>query len=123
MSDTFTFPHERLEAYRYALKFYAAVLDLSCPQLRKGQTRYDQLVDASESILRNIGEGASSVSSGTKSRFYRIALGSAGECAACLDVIRFRFPALADRAVAARVDLETTARLTAGLVRRQDRGV
>lgn len=111
------FPHQRLEAYEVALRFYDHVLGFAGPHLRRGQSHYDQLVDASESILRNLAEGGSSLSPGTKSRFYRIAEGSAGECAGCLDVIQRKFPELKAKIDVARPPLLLVGRLTFGLIR------
>ena len=120
VSETYFFPHERLEAYQSALRFYDHVLSLAGPHLRRGQTHYDQLVEAAESMLRNLAEGGCSFSPGTKSRFYRTAQGSTGECAGCLTIIGRKFPTLGPRLAKARGELELTSRITQGLIRRID---
>jgi len=96
------------DSYPSALRFYDHVLSLAGPHLRRGQTHDDQLVDAAESTLRSLAEGGCSFSPGTKSRFYRTAQGSAGECAGCLTIIERKFPALRSRLAEARGELELT---------------
>ena len=75
---------ERLEVYRVAREFdlfAARVLPRrGCKWLR------DQLARASSSIVLNIAEGAGRYARPEKAHFYRIARGSAMECAGALDV-------------------------------------
>ena len=82
------FDHERLEAYQVALDFFD-LADIVVDQLRHRGGRSnlaDQLGRAALSIVNNIAEGAGKFSKPDKSRFYTIAIGSATESAAMLDV-------------------------------------
>lgn len=80
------FDHERLEVYQAAIDF-AARADEIAEQLPRGRGNLaDQLSRASVSIPLNIAEGAGLWVSKEKQHAYRIARGSAMECAAILDV-------------------------------------
>ena len=84
--DAFAVPldADRLEVYRVAREFdvfAARVLPRrGCTSLR------DQLERASSSIVLNIAEGCGRYARPEKAHFYRIARGSAMECAGALDV-------------------------------------
>ena len=76
---------ERLDVYRVALEFRALAARLG----HAGDaTLRDQLRRASLSCVLNIAEGAAQWSRLQKRRYYRIALGSATESAAIVDVLR-----------------------------------
>jgi len=96
-----TFDHERLDVYKAAIEFVAISDDL-VKHLPRGR-RYlaDQLRRAAISIPLDIAEGAGEFSRKDKRRFYRIALRSATESAAILDVCR-------------RLELDDGTRLRAG---------
>lgn len=80
------FDHERLEAYQAAIDF-AARADEIAEQLPRGRGNIaDQLSRASVSIPLNIAEGAGLWANKEKQHAYRIARGSAMECAAILDI-------------------------------------
>lgn len=82
------FDHERLEVYQVALEFFD-LADVIVEQLRHQGGRSnlaDQLGRAALSVVNNIAEGAGKISKPDKSRFYTIAIGSATESAAMLDV-------------------------------------
>jgi four helix bundle protein len=82
------FDHERLDVYQAAIDFVALADDL-IERLPRGRAYLaDQLQRAATSIPLNIAEGAGEFSRKDKARFYRIALRSATECAALLDVCR-----------------------------------
>jgi four helix bundle protein len=82
------FPHDRLDAYAAAADFVVTV-DAITRTLPRGRGYIvDQLRRASCSIQANIAEGAGEFSAADKARFYRMALRSASECAALLDVCR-----------------------------------
>jgi len=82
------FDHERLDVYRAAIEFVATADEL-VTQLPRGRSYLsDQLQRAAISVPLNIAEGAGEFSRRDKSRLYRIALRSATECAAILDVCR-----------------------------------
>lgn len=82
------FDHERLDVYRVAIDFVAtaAVLIEGLPPRQSHLA--DQVSRASTSIVLNIAEGAGEFSRREKARFYRMALRSATECAAILDVLK-----------------------------------
>jgi four helix bundle protein len=81
---------QRLDVYQRAIEFLALVYDL-VEQLPNGHgARADQLVRASESVVRNIAEGAGRWSQADGAKHYKIARGEAMECAACLDVLKLR---------------------------------
>jgi four helix bundle protein len=82
------FDHEKLDVYRVGLAFTIWSYKL-CQQL-KGIERFtrDQLLRASQSIPLNIAEGNGKLPSPDRHRFFRIALGSALESAAILDVLQ-----------------------------------
>ncbi len=81
------FDHEKLDVYRVSMDFVKWAYRL-CNRL-KGADRNarDQLLRASQSIPLNIAEGNGKLPSPDRQRFLRIALGSALECAAIIDVL------------------------------------
>jgi four helix bundle protein len=81
---------QRLDVYQRAIEFLALTGDI-VGALPKGHAeRADQLVRAAESVVRNIAEGAGRWSEADCAKHYKIARGSAMECAASLDVMRIR---------------------------------
>ena len=81
------FDHEKLDVYRVSIEFVSWSYRL-CRQL-KGVDRHarDQLLRASQSTPLNIAEGNGKFPSADRRRSLRIALGSALESAAALDVL------------------------------------
>ena len=81
------FDHEKLDVYRVSVEFVEWSYH-RCKGL-KGLDRHarDQLLRASQSIPLNIAEGNGRLPSAERRRFQRIALGSALESAAILDVL------------------------------------
>ena len=77
------FPCERLEAYRVAKELVIEVSRVS--RGWRGELRA-QAIDAAESAMLNVSEGAAQHSRAVKRRHFEIALGSAGETFAALDV-------------------------------------
>ncbi len=84
------FGHERLVVYRKALEFYGLAFALARRWARRDARLADQLRLAAASIPLNIAEGSGEFRSGEKARFYRIALRSATECAAVLDLLHLQ---------------------------------
>ena len=66
--------------YREAIRFYQLSKALQLPPNSK-----DQLLRASSSIGRNLGEGYGRILPRDKRRFYRISLGSLRECTTIFD--------------------------------------
>ncbi|WP_230467677.1 four helix bundle protein [Lujinxingia vulgaris] len=81
------FNHERLYCYQLAKEVVDWLNNEKFPVGRSNLK--DQTVRASESLLLNIAEGASR-SGPSRANHYRIALGSAAEFCACLDLLPFR---------------------------------
>jgi four helix bundle protein len=77
------FPAERLDAYRVARELVTAVARVS--KGWRGELRA-QALDAAQSAMLNNAEGAAQHSRAVKRRHFEIALGSAGETFAALDV-------------------------------------
>ena len=82
------FDHEKLDVYRVSIEFVAWAYHRA--KSLEGPDRHarDQLLRASQSIPLTIAEGNGKLSSPDRLRSWRIALGSALECAAILDVPR-----------------------------------
>ncbi len=82
------FQCERLDVYRVAVQFLRSIVPLR--QVRGASDLRDQSLRASESIVLNIAEGAGRFGSEDKRRFYRMACGSAMECAGALELLHNR---------------------------------
>lgn len=80
------FDHERLEVYQFSIDFVSVAHDVIKDFPRGWSKLADQLSRASISIPLNIAEGAGLYIKGEKQHSYRIARGSAMECAAIFDV-------------------------------------
>ncbi len=78
------FNHEGLDCYQLALVVARWAYRVRFP--RDGRDLRDQLLRASRSVALDIAEG-SSRGGGAERNHYRIALGSAGECCAVLDLV------------------------------------
>ena len=111
-----SYPHTKLKAYQKALSFHGHVIAIRKSLPRGLGDLADQLHRASTSVVLNLAEGASCRTPGTKRRHFDIALASAGECAAALDLVALEVEAAT--VPAAREDLEAIGALTTGLLRR-----
>jgi four helix bundle protein len=80
------FGHEKLDVYREAIAFVVWWTEIR-PRCSGGANVQDQLDRASTGMPLNIAEGNGRFSPRDRSHFFRIASGSALECAACLDVL------------------------------------
>lgn len=112
------FPHERLVAYHRARQFYRLVIRLRSQPSRGLSDLYDQLIRAGGSVCHNLAEGAASYTPGNKLRYFRIALSSAGECAAALDRLEDHGVLSSSELGQARGILNEVGALTVGLIRR-----
>ena len=81
-------PHERLLVYQKAVALYEPVRQIVAGIRPPHAHLADQALRAVSSVPLNIAEGATEFSRGDKARFYRMALRSAGEAAAALDILR-----------------------------------
>jgi four helix bundle protein len=83
-----SFDHEKLDVYQAGIQFVGVANDV-VERLPKGRAYLaDQIQRAAVSIPLNVAEGAGEFSRKDKARFYRIALRSATDSAALLDVCR-----------------------------------
>ncbi len=111
------FPAERLLAYRVAREVLAEIARLSRGWHGRAGLR-SQALDAAESVVLNLGEGAAQPArSGSKRRHYVIALGSADEVGAALDAARAQRLSPADELERVRGLAARSAALVGGLVR------
>jgi four helix bundle protein len=86
--------HEKLAAYRHAIRFFGFAL-ATIGQLPRGNAALaDELRRASISIALNIAEGAGRRGEDDRKRFYTTARGSTFECGACLDLVQMIVPAI-----------------------------
>jgi four helix bundle protein len=116
-ASPFFSPAERLVAYRVALEALAAMTRVTAGWHGRASLRA-QALDAAESVVLNLGEGAAQPrGSGTKRRHYVIALGSACEVAAALDAARAQRLSPAAELDAARAVVARCGALLGGLVR------
>ena len=104
------FDHERLDVYRLMLEVARWAARVVMPASR-GHLR-DQLVRAADSAVLNIAEGAGHPPGGARRNHNRIALGSAAEAAAVLDLVAVR------EAEARRDDLRRVGAMLAVMSRR-----
>ena len=81
-----TFGHERLDAYRAAIKYVAWAYRL-CEGIKGHRNAKEQLLRASQAIPLNIAEGNGKATDGDRRRYFEIARGSALECGAIQDVL------------------------------------
>jgi four helix bundle protein len=112
------FPHTRLDAYHAAARFVVTADAIAAALPRGRAYLVDQLRRASTSIQANIAEGAGEFSPSDKTRFYRMALRSASECAALLDICAQLRLCEEEQVEGAMVVLDRAIALVTGLVNR-----
>ncbi len=111
------FSHEKLDAYQKAIEFIA----WSQPLLESLPAKVSakaQLERASTSIVLNIAEGNAKFSHKDRCRIWQIAIGSAMECAACLDVLIFRNLKSREELYKGKILLQDIVKLLMGLLNR-----
>ena len=111
-------PHQRLKAYQFALRFHRQVISITRRLPTGFANLSDQLRRASRSICLNIAEGGSAWTKPNKCKYFRIALASAGECSAALDLFEIEHTISSSDLDSARSDLEALSALTVGLIRK-----
>jgi four helix bundle protein len=110
-------PHERLVVYQKAVALYEPVRQLVAG-IRPPHTHLaDQALRSMSSVPLNIAEGATEFSRGDKARFYRMALRSAGEASAALDVLRRSKLVNVARCVEIRAEIGDVIAMLTGLVK------
>ena len=111
------FDHEKLDVYRESIAFCGWVGEFLGTISAKAAAK-DQLDRASTSIPLNIAEGNGKFSARDRARFFEMALGSALECAACLDVLLVRKLASEEQVVTAKERLARIVQMLIGLLRK-----
>jgi four helix bundle protein len=81
---------QRLDVYQRALELLSLVNEIAGDLPSGHGERADQLLRSSESVIRNIAEGAGRWSRQDSAKHFKIARGEAMEVAASMDVLRLR---------------------------------
>ncbi len=111
------FSHEKLAVYHKAIAFVAWTQPI-IESLSAKVSAKDQLERASTSIALNIAEGNAKFSLPDRCRYLQTAVGSAVECAACLDVLVARKSKCSDEVDAGKQQLEVVVNMLMGLLNR-----
>lgn len=83
------FNHEKLEVYQKSLQFISWLKDV-IDNITYNKNIIDQVDRASNSLVLNIAEGNGKKSGKDQNRFLEIARASALECAACIDIMKYK---------------------------------
>ena len=108
------FSHQKLKVYAKALGSVTRLARHSA-LWDKRHAVVDQLVRASESVVLNLAEGARLWTLGNKQHCLDYAIGSALECAACLDIATIKQFVLADLATGEKRSLCEVVRMLVAL--------
>ena len=114
------FSFQRLVVYQKAREYNRLVVPLIAQVRRRNREQADQLSSAGGSLQHNIGEGASKDQPKTKAYHYRIAKGSAEECAAGWELCIDLGYVTAEQLTKAMKLLDEIARMLFGLIMRFD---
>jgi four helix bundle protein len=109
------FSHEKLIVYQKAISFAAWTQPL-LESLSARTSARDQLDRASTSVPLNIAEGNMKFSVADRARYLQTAVGSATECAACLDVLVARGLCDVRTANEGKMQLETIVGMVMGML-------
>ena len=112
--------HQKLKVYGKSLSVVASLATHS-GHWDKRHAVVDQLCRASESIVLNLAEGVRVRSPGQKQQFLGYAVGSALECAACLDVAVIKEFLASELAMVEKRSLCEVVRMLVGLRRSWER--
>lgn len=115
------FPHERLDVYATSLAFVSLSHKVIARMPRGHAALADQLGRAATSIVLNTAEGSGEFSRREKARFYRMALRSAAESSAVLDVAARQGVASESHVREGKELLARTAAMLTALIRNQAR--
>lgn len=96
------FGHEKLRVYQRGLN-HAAWMHAVRMGIDQSAVVLDHWDRAAESIIENIANGNSRRSRADRNRYFDVAIGSALECAACLDICRCREMIMDGQRILARV--------------------
>ena len=107
--------HEKLNVYRKSIEFVAWTEGI-LEAIVKPTSAKNQLERAANSIPLNIAEGNGKFSRKDQCRFLQIAMGSAFECSACLDVLVARKASSDVEVEQGKVYIEEISRMLMGLI-------
>ena len=86
----FRFFHEKFDVYRVSLEFVQEVDAIESRWFAKHADRRSQLSRAADSIPLNVAEGLGQRTLGLRRKHLQIAMASAGECQAVLEILRIK---------------------------------
>jgi four helix bundle protein len=108
------FGHEKLRVYQRGLE-HAAWMHTILAGIDASAIVLDHWNRAAESIIENIANGNSRRARSDRNQYLNVAIGSALECAACLDICYCREMITEDQMVAGKKMLQSIVRMTIGL--------
>lgn len=108
------FSIEKLKVYDKALASVAGLTQLSA-QWNRRHAVVDQLVRASESVVLNIAEGVRLRGTANRQHLLDYAIGSALECAGCLDIARLKQFLAPDAVLTEKQTLSAVVKMLVGL--------
>lgn len=111
------FMFENLEVYQKAVDFTEGVIAITESFPRGYYFLADQLNRAALSIATNLAEGNGRFTKPDRKNFFVIARGSVQECVPLLEIARRRGLIDEEQSTAFRTDLETIAKMIAGLIK------
>jgi four helix bundle protein len=106
--------HEKLRVYQFALE-HAAWMHAVLTGIAQSAVVLDHWDRAAVSIIEGLANGNSRRSRADRNRFFDVAIGSALECAACLDICRCRSMISNDQMNVGKKLLQAIVRMTIGL--------
>lgn len=116
------FNHEKLAAYQAALDFAAWAAEVIERLPAKLSVR-DQLDRAATSAVLNIAEGNAKFSLRDRRRYFEIAIGSALECSACLDILTMRKQLTPEQVHTGKSKIQRVAATVMGLIRSTEKQI
>ncbi len=106
--------HENLRVYQRGLDYVAWMHPVQAG-IEQSAVVLDHWTRATESILENIANGNSRRSRADRNQYFDVAIGSALECAACLDICHRREMIVDDQLVTGKKMLQSIVNMTIGL--------
>jgi len=106
--------HEKLRVYQRGLDYVTWMYPVMAG-IEQSAVVLDHWARAAESILENIANGNSRRSRADRNQYFDVAIGSALECAACLDICRRREMISDDHLVTGKKMLQPIVKMTIGL--------
>ena len=106
--------HEKLRVYQFALE-HAAWMHAVLAGITQPAAALDHWDRAAVSIVEGLANGNSRRSRADRNRYFNVAIGSALECAACLDICRCRDMITDAQTIDGKKQLQSIVRMTIGL--------